>query len=156
MYQMHAGDMGPVSIVADVNRGWLYPHCFNGWLGRVTVYKPMDQSVVVLWIMSEALFLRSNSYVHRYWWLCERLLCVDRVRYVWSRIIHGLSVGCVWHVGQVFPCRVYINLNHRDSQIWVSLVYSSHHIDNLTSLMSLIVIDVVLLNTLNCLQLLYD
>jgi hypothetical protein len=31
----------------------------------------------------------------------ERLLCVDCVRYVWSETIRGLSVGCVWRVGQV-------------------------------------------------------
>jgi hypothetical protein len=33
----------------------------------------------------------------------ERLLCVDHVRYVWSRTIHRLSVGCVWRVGRVSP-----------------------------------------------------
>jgi hypothetical protein len=59
----------------------------------------------------------------------------------------------VWRVGRVFPCRVYIDLNRRDSRIWVSLVCGSHHVDNLTSL---IVIDVVLLNTLNYLQPLYN
>jgi hypothetical protein len=32
-----------------------------------------------------------------------RLLYVDHVRYVWSRTIRGLSVGCMWRVGQVFP-----------------------------------------------------
>jgi hypothetical protein len=36
-----------------------------------------------------------------------------------------------------FPCRVYIDLNHRDSQIWVPLVFDSLHIDNLIDLMSL-------------------
>jgi hypothetical protein len=47
----------------------------------------------------------------------EMLLYVDCVRYVSSRTIRGLSVGCVWHVGRVSPCRVYINLNRRDSRI---------------------------------------
>jgi hypothetical protein len=37
------------------------------------------------------------------WWLRERLLCVDRVRYVWLTVTHVLSVGSVWHVGQVSP-----------------------------------------------------
>jgi hypothetical protein len=27
---------------------------------------------------------------------------------------------CMCHVGRVFPCRVYIDLNHRDSRIWVT------------------------------------
>jgi uncharacterized membrane protein len=57
---------------------------------------------------------------------------------------------------QVFPCMVYIDLNRRDSRILVSLVYGSHYIDNIMNLMSLLIIDVVLFNTLNCLQLLYD
>jgi hypothetical protein len=84
------------------------------------------------------------------------MLCVDRMRYVWSGTIHRLRVGYVWHVGQIFPCRVSIDSNRRDSQTWVSLICDGHHIDNLTNLMSLLVADVVLLNTLNCLQLLYD
>jgi hypothetical protein len=41
------------------------PHCFNGWLRRETIYGPADRSTVVLWIMSGALFLRSNDFVHR-------------------------------------------------------------------------------------------
>jgi hypothetical protein len=68
------------------------------------------------------------------WRLCERLLYVDHVRYVWSRAIRGLSVESMWHVGRVFPCRVYIDSNHHDSQIWVLLVCGSHHIDNLMNL----------------------
>jgi hypothetical protein len=38
-------------------------------------------------------------------------------RDVWSRTIRELSVESVWHVDRVFPCRVYINSNHRDSWI---------------------------------------
>jgi hypothetical protein len=45
----------------------------------------------------------------------EMLLYAYHVRYVWLRVIHGLSVKCVWRVGQVFSCRVYIDSNHRDS-----------------------------------------
>jgi hypothetical protein len=33
----------------------------------------------------------------------KRLLCVDRVRYVWSGAICGLSVEYMWRVGRVFP-----------------------------------------------------
>jgi hypothetical protein len=47
----------------------------------------------------------------------KRLLCIDRMRYVWSGIIRGLSVGGVWCVGRVFHCRVYNDLNHHDSRI---------------------------------------
>jgi hypothetical protein len=44
-------------------------------------------------------------------------LYVDHMRYVWSWAIHELSVKSVWRVGRVFPNRVYIDLNHRDSWI---------------------------------------
>jgi hypothetical protein len=47
----------------------------------------------------------------------KRLLCVDHVRYVWLMVIRGLSVESMWRVGRVFPCRVYIDSNRRDSQI---------------------------------------
>jgi hypothetical protein len=47
----------------------------------------------------------------------ERLLYMDHMRYVWSRDIHRPSVKSVWRVDQVFPCRVYNNLNHRNFQI---------------------------------------
>jgi hypothetical protein len=59
-------------------------------------------------------------------------------------------------VDRVFPYKVYIDSNRRDSRIRVSLVCGSHHVDNLMNLMSLLVADVVLLNIFNCLQLLLD
>jgi hypothetical protein len=113
----------------------------------------MDQSASVLWIVMGALFHRSSGIQSNLSVTHERLLCID---HVWSGTLRGLSLGCVWRVGQVFPCMVYIDSNHRDSRIGVSLICGSHHIDNVTNSMSLLVIDVVLLNTLNCLQLLYD
>jgi hypothetical protein len=36
---------------------------------------------------------------------------------VCSRTIRESSVESVWRVDQVFPCRVYIDSNHRDSEI---------------------------------------
>jgi hypothetical protein len=75
---------------------------------------------------------------------------------VWSGTILKSSMKSVGHVDWVFPCRVYIDSNRRDSRIRVSLVCGSHHVDNLTNSMILLVPDVVLLNILNCLQLLYD
>jgi hypothetical protein len=119
-YRSHASDMGPVSIVAAVNDAWLYPHCFIGWLRRETGYGPMDRSADMVWIVSGALFLESSGPAQLCWWLREELLFVDHVRYVWSWSICGLSVGSVWRVGRVFPCRVYIDLNHHDFRIWVT------------------------------------
>jgi hypothetical protein len=88
--------------------------------GRETRYGPVDRSAVVLWIVSGALFLRNSGSVHHCWWLRERLLYTVRVRYIWSTAIHGPSVEILWRVGRVFPYRVYIDSNHRDSQIWVT------------------------------------
>jgi hypothetical protein len=82
---------------------WLCPHCFNSYTGRETGYEPADQLAGVLFIMSGAPFLESSGPAQLCWWLCERLLCVDRVRYIWSGAIRGLSVRCMWHVGWVSP-----------------------------------------------------
>jgi hypothetical protein len=68
-YRSHVSDMSPISLVSPacdryVNRGCLYPHCFNGWLRRETRYGPTDRSAIVLWIVLGALFLRSSGSVH--------------------------------------------------------------------------------------------
>jgi hypothetical protein len=83
--------------------GWLCPHCFMGWLGRETWYGPVDRLAIVIWIVSRALFLGNIGSAQLCWWLYERLLCNDCVRYVWSRTIRRLSVGCVWCVSRVSP-----------------------------------------------------
>jgi hypothetical protein len=36
---------------------------------------------------------------------------------VWFGTIHESSVESVWRVDRGFPCRVYIDSNHHDSQI---------------------------------------
>jgi hypothetical protein len=141
-YRSHTGIYGPSKPSSWLpSDAWLCPHYFIGWLGRETGYGPADRSAGVLWIVSGALFLGSSGPTQLCWWLCERLLYVDHVRYVWSWTIHGLSVESVWCVGRIFPCRVYIdsifpcrmyiNSNRRDSKIWVTTFCSSHHVDNL-------------------------
>jgi hypothetical protein len=77
----------------------------------------MDWSAGVLGIVSGAFFLRSSDSVQ----LCRRL--------VEGCDVQGPPAGSVrrayvdWcgkrtcHVGQDFPCRVYIDLNHHDSRI---------------------------------------
>jgi hypothetical protein len=106
-----------------------------------TGYRPTNWSASVMGIVSGALFLRSSGIRPNLSVTHERLLCIDHTRYVWSGTIRGLSMGCVWRVGWVFPCRVYIDSNRRDSLIWVPLVCGSHHLDNLMGLMSLSIID---------------
>jgi hypothetical protein len=77
----------------------------------------MNQSADMLWIVSQALFLKSSGIRPNLSAARERLLYVDHMRYIWSMAIRGLSVKSVWHIGWVFPCWVYIDLNYRDSQI---------------------------------------
>jgi hypothetical protein len=105
-YQSHVNDIGPISLVACYQQMFDFFYCFIGWLGRKTEYGPMDRTAGVLWIMSGALFwvqwLYPTSLMTH-----KGLLCVDRVRYVWSWTIHELSMGCMWRVGQIFSYRVY-------------------------------------------------
>jgi hypothetical protein len=82
---------------------WFFPHCFIGCYGREAGCGPADGSASMLWVGSEALLLESSGSVQICCQLRERFLCVDCVRCVWSRIIHGLSVGCVWRGGRVSP-----------------------------------------------------
>jgi hypothetical protein len=121
MYRSHTGVYGsskPSSLLStDI---WFCPHCFIGWLRRETGYGPIDQSASVLWIVSGALFLGSSDPAQLCWWLREMLLHMEHVRYVWSWTIRGLSMGSVWRIGRVFPYRVYIDSNRRDSRIWVT------------------------------------
>jgi hypothetical protein len=109
--------MGLVSLVVSCQQELDFSPLFFGCCGREAGYGPADQMVVVLWIVSGALLLRCSGSVQICWRLYERLLYVDHVRYVWSWTIHGPSVESVWHVGRVFPCRVYIDSNRRDSRI---------------------------------------
>jgi hypothetical protein len=112
--------MGPVNLVACHWQLCGFLHCFYGcewdrnWMETHRSVSRRAGDVV-------------RSFFSREQWLCptllvthERLLYADYVRYVWSRVICGPSVESMWHVGQVFPCRVYINLNCRHSQIRVT------------------------------------
>jgi hypothetical protein len=121
-YGSHTGIYGPSKPSSWLPpNAWLCPHYFIGWLGRETGYGPVDRSAGVLCIMSGALFSGVVALLNS---------VDDHVRYVWSWTIRGLSVESVWRVGRIFPsrvyidsifsCRVYINSNRRDSQIWVT------------------------------------
>jgi hypothetical protein len=116
-YRSHVDDMCPVSLVVGCQHELdFFPLLFGG-CGREAGYGPMDRMAVVLRIVSGALLLRCSGSVQICWRLYKRLLYADRVRYM---TICGLSVESMWCVGRVFPCRVYIDLNHHDSRIWVT------------------------------------
>jgi hypothetical protein len=127
-YRSHVGDMGPVSLVVGCQQELNFSPLLFGCCGREAGYGLADRLVIVLWIVSGALLLGCSGSVQICWRPYERLLYVNHVIYVWSWTIRGLSVENVWCVGWVFPCRVYIGLNRRDSRIWVTtcLWQSSH------------------------------
>jgi hypothetical protein len=92
-------------------------HFFIGWLRRETRYGPMDRLASVLWIVSGALFLGSSDSVQ----LCRQLV---EGYHVWGPLAGSIHWAYMdWggrhmcRVGRVFPYRVYIDSNHRDSQI---------------------------------------
>jgi hypothetical protein len=119
MHRSHAGDMSPISLVVGYQQELDSPLLF-GCCEREAGYGSADWMTIVLWIVSGALLLRCSESIQICWRLYETLLYIDRVRYVWSWTIRGLSVKSVWRVGRVFTCRVYIDSNHRDSRIWVT------------------------------------
>jgi hypothetical protein len=116
-YRSHANDIGPVSLVASCWQTLGFLHYFIGWLGRKTGYVPVNRSVGVLWIVSGALFLGSSDSVGDSWKVATY---GDRPQEVYAGGT-WTSVGsvCVMLI-RFFPCRVYIDLNHRDSWIWVT------------------------------------
>jgi hypothetical protein len=112
--------MSPVSLVA-YQRQKLGLSLLLHWLTRVRNWvQTHGRSASVLWIMSGALFLGSSGIHPNLLVICERLLYIYCVRYVWSGTIRRLSVGCVCRVGRGFFCRLYIDSNHRNSRILVT------------------------------------
>jgi hypothetical protein len=70
-YRSHAGDMGPVSLVAYCRQMFGFLYCFIGWIRSETRYGPTDWTAGVLWIVSGALFLRINDFVQLCRWLVK-------------------------------------------------------------------------------------
>jgi hypothetical protein len=116
-YQSHAGVMGPVSWYS----------CVTTWL------KPLSPTPRLSWgrrnevtkTTVEPVCLRSPRLlpcVGAYFVLVgtSKRLPTWTTWDVGSGTLHVSSVESVWHVDWVFPCRVYINSNRRDSRIWVT------------------------------------
>jgi hypothetical protein len=139
-YQSHTGDMCPVCLVAGCQQKFVFsplPHWLL-WERNWVRTCGLDDC----WAMDCVGSPSSHG-----WWICTNLLMTSwKVAMRWPREIcmvqdhmqteHGIRVVC-W---SGFPCRVYIDSNRRDSRIWVSLFYGSHHVDNLMNLMSLSII----------------
>jgi hypothetical protein len=120
MYRLHVGVYGPNKPSSQLSTDvWLSPMLH--WLARERNWVQTHGSVSRCAVdcvgvpFSQEQWLYPTLSVTR-----QGLLYIDHVRYVWSRTICGLSVECMWIVGRIFPCRVYIDSNHRDSRIWVT------------------------------------
>jgi hypothetical protein len=119
-YRSHARDMGPVSLVASCQQTLVFFPLLH-WLlwGRnwVWTHGPVNQRAV-RWV---------KSHSSQEQWICSNLLTTAwKVAMHWPREIHmvwdhtrtecGMCVAC-W---SCFSCRVYIDLNRPNSQIWVT------------------------------------
>jgi hypothetical protein len=119
-YRSHAGDMGLVSLVAGYQqklvfcpllhwllweRSWVRTHRPVNWHAVDWIGSPTSWEE---WICSN-LLMTTWKVVMR--WLREKRMVWD---HTWTEC--GMCVAC-W-LG--FPCRLYIDSNHRDSRIWVT------------------------------------
>jgi hypothetical protein len=107
-YRLHAGDMGPVNLVA-------------------CCWQIFSLSALLQWLCWERNWDGSHGPLSR----AERW---SREHFFSGTVNLSNSVGSVWkvamyvdwrgkhtcRVGRVFPCRVYNDSNRRDSQIWVT------------------------------------
>jgi hypothetical protein len=119
-YRSHVGDMGPVNLVTGCQQKLVFSPLLHWLLWKrswVQTRGPVSRHAVD-WVG------RPSS---REQWIYSNLFTTMRkvamhwpreVRMVWDymRTKHGMRVAC-W---SGFPCRVYINLIHVDSRIWVT------------------------------------
>jgi hypothetical protein len=130
-YRSHAGVMGPVNrcsilstnVCLSLQLQWLSWE--KNWVVDLRITPP-----ACFELCREPFFSGAVGYIQHYWWLVKGCYVHElpvesiRVRYVDWREKHTCRVY------QVFPYRVYIDSNHRDSRIWVPLVYGHQHIAN--------------------------
>jgi hypothetical protein len=119
-YRSHAGDISLVNLVVCYRQIFGFHYCFNGCVGRETRWRTCGSLSWARGLCREPFFSVAVGFVQCCWWLVK------------GCHVRGLPTGSVcgayvdWrgkrkcHVYQVFPCRVYIDSNHRDSQIWVT------------------------------------
>jgi hypothetical protein len=118
MHRSHAGDMGPISLVVDCRQKLDFsPTALLAVMGEKLGTGP--------WIRQSACY-----------GLCQKPFFSGAVNLLKSvddcakgYHVRGQPVGnvrqayidwrgkCTYHVGRVFPYRVYIDSNHRDSRI---------------------------------------
>jgi hypothetical protein len=103
-YRLHARDMSLISLVASHQQKIGFaPTASMAGLGEKLGMDPQIGQLVCCGLCQELFLSGAVVLLKLCWRLCERLLCVDRVRYIWSGTIRRLSVGCMWRVGRVSP-----------------------------------------------------
>jgi hypothetical protein len=120
-YWSHAGVMSPVSRCSLLTNRWL---AFITALMAIRREKlgggPTDWLASVWGIVSGALFLRSNKVHPTLLGQRERLPCMGTAHGKHTCCIRGLVKEAYVLCVSSFPCKVYIDLNHRDSWIWLT------------------------------------
>jgi hypothetical protein len=119
-YRSHADVMGSVNLVACCWQMFVFHYCFNGGVERETGWRTYRSLSRVGGLCQESFFSRAVGSVQRCWWLVKGChvheLPAESVRQAYV----DWRAKCTCHVDRVFPCRVYIDSNHRDSRIWVT------------------------------------
>jgi hypothetical protein len=96
---------------------WLNPIVSLNVRGEKLGGDPQISQSVCWGCNRESLFLRSSVIGPNLSVTHKRLLYMDHVRYIWPRDICRPSIKSGWRVGRIFPCRAYIESNHRDSDM---------------------------------------
>jgi hypothetical protein len=119
-YRSHVGDMGPVSLVAgrpqvlglSLLLQWLsWERNWGGFRGPLSQAKRWSQ---------EHLFSRAVLSVQPCRWLIKGCHVRGPLTGSVRRAYMNWHGKCTCRVGRVFPCKVYIDSNRHNSQIWVT------------------------------------
>jgi hypothetical protein len=121
MYWSHTGVYGPSKPSRwSSTEAWLKSTTSLVGLGEKLGTDPWIGQLACCGLCWEPCFSGAVGSIQIYWWLMKgchiRGLPVGSVRRVYADW-HGKRT-C--HVDRVFPCRMYIDSNHRDSRIWVT------------------------------------
>jgi hypothetical protein len=119
-YRSLAGNMRPVSLVACCRQMFGFLHCFIGWFGRETGYKPVDRMIGMLWIVSGALFSRSSDSIELCQWLVKGYYALT----AWDTYGHGPYADWVWDARGVLI--IFSPTYYTSIQIVVTLGYEYH------------------------------
>jgi hypothetical protein len=119
-YWSHAEDMRPVSWCSIfINRRLTWAYCLNDCEGREIEWGSMVRQCVMDWDESPFSWEQYDpfKFIGSVWKVAICRLCEIRMGKCHTRTEHGMFVAR-W---SGFCYRVYIDLNRRDSRIWVTV-----------------------------------